>query len=214
MIRRLTLATIAFLITVPLAAQAPDGWQMRLDASTNAAEHDDVPEVTVNRWRSQVARGFEVFTGPAVTMWNPANTASGNYTLEGTFTLLEPSGHVNYYGLIYGAGALEAERQNYIYFLVGQNGTYVIRHRAGDETVHDIMGRTENAAIMTPDANGQSVNHLEVRVGADETQFLANGTVLHTAARTGMAARSDGIWGVRINHVIPGVRVEGLRLTR
>ncbi|MEE2906048.1 MAG: hypothetical protein VX801_06590 [Gemmatimonadota bacterium] len=76
------------------------------------------------------------------------------------------------------------------------------------------MGRTENAAIMTPDANGQSVNHLEVRVGANETQFLANGTVLHTAARTGMAARSDGIWGVRINHVIPGVRVEGLRLTR
>ena len=78
MIRRLTLATIAFLITVPLAAQAPDGWQMRLDASTNAADPDDVPEVTVNRWRSQVARGFEVFTGPAVTMWNPANTASGN----------------------------------------------------------------------------------------------------------------------------------------
>lgn len=210
MIRRLTLMALALIITVPLAAQAPNGWQMRLDASTNAADPDDVPDVTVN----QVADGFEVFTGPAVTMWNSANTASGNYTLEGTFTLLEPSGHVNYYGLIYGAGALEAERQNYIYFLVGQNGTYVIRHRAGNETVHDIMGRTENGAITTPDANGQSVNHLEVRVEANETQFLANGTVVHTAARTGMAARSDGIWGVRINHVIPGVRVEGLRLTR
>ena len=210
MIRRLTLMALALIITVPLAAQAPNGWQMRLDASTNAADPDDVPDVTVN----QVADGFEVFTGPAVTMWNSANTASGNYTLEGTFTLLEPSGHVNYYGLIYGAGALEAERQNYIYFLVGQNGTYVIRHRAGNETVHDIMGRTESGAITTPDANGQSVNHLEVRVGANETQFVANGTVVHTAARTGMAARSDGIWGVRINHVIPGVRVEGLRLTR
>ena len=210
MIRRLTLMALALLITVPLAAQAPNGWEMRLDASTNAADPDDVPDFTVN----QVADGFEVFTGPAVTMWNSANTASGNYTLEGTFTLLEPSGHVNYYGLIYGAGALEAERQNYIYFLVGQNGTYVIRHRAGNETVHDIMGRTESGAITTPDANGQSVNHLEVRVGANETQFLANGTVVHTAARTGMAARSDGIWGVRINHVIPGVRVEGLRLTR
>ena len=82
---------LALLITVPLAAQAPNGWEMRLDASTNAADPDDVPDVTVN----QVADGFEVFTGPAVTMWNSANTASGNYTLEGTFTLLEPSGHVN-----------------------------------------------------------------------------------------------------------------------
>jgi hypothetical protein len=28
-----------------------------------------------------------------------------------------------------------------------------------------------------------------------------------------MAGASDGIWGVRVNHVIPGVRVEGLRVT-
>jgi hypothetical protein len=28
-----------------------------------------------------------------------------------------------------------------------------------------------------------------------------------------MAARTDGIWGVRINHVIPGVRVENLRVS-
>jgi hypothetical protein len=25
-----------------------------------------------------------------------------------------------------------------------------------------------------------------------------------------MAGRTDGIWGVRVNHVIPGVLVEGL----
>ena len=209
MTRRIAIAAFALLIAVPAAAQAPDGWQMRLDRSTNALDPDDVPNVTVNR----VADGFEVHTGPAVTMWSPSNTASGNFTLEANFTLLEPSGHVNYYGLIYGAGALEADRQNYIYFLVAQNGSYVIRHRAGNETVHDIMGRTPHDAITTPDADGQSANHLEVRVGASETQFVVNGTVVHTAARSGMVARSDGIWGIRINHVIPGVRVEGLRVT-
>jgi predicted cupin superfamily sugar epimerase len=209
MIRRLSAAAAALLIALPLAAQAPDGWLTRVDRSTDAADPDDVPEVTIR----PAADGFEVHTGPAVTLYNPANTATGQYTLEGSFTLLQPSGHVNYYGLVYGGRNLEAANQSYIYFLVAQNGSFTIRHRAGDETVHDIVGRTENAAVVQPDANGQSVNRLQVRVGADETQFVVNGTVVHTAARQGMAGASDGIWGLRVNHVIPGVRVEGLRVT-
>ena len=210
MIRLLTMGIFALFIAVPVAAQAPAGWQMRVDHSTNAADPDDVPEVTV----ATIATGLEVTTGPAVTLWNPANTASGQYTLEGTFTLLAPSGHVNYYGLIYGAGALEGAEENYIYFLVAQNGSFIIRHRAGNETVHDIVGRTENSAVARPGANGQSVNRLQVRVGADQTEFVVNGTVVHTAPKSGMAARTDGMWGVRVNHVIPGVRIEGLRVTR
>lgn len=210
MIRRLTMAVFALLIAVPLAAQAPAGWQMRVDHSTNPNDPDDVPEVTV----TSVSGGLEVHTGPAVTLYNPANTATGQYTLEGNFTLLAPSGHVNYYGLIYGGSALDGAQESYIYFLIAQNGTFIIRHRSGNETVHDIQGRTPHAAIAQPGANGQSANLLQVRVGADETQFVVNGTVVHTAPKTGMAAGTDGIWGVRVNHVIPGVRVEGLRVTR
>jgi hypothetical protein len=203
------MAVFALLLTVPLAAQAPAGWEMRVDRSTNPADPDDVPDVTV----MTTANGFEVHTGPAVTLWNSANTASGEYTLEGTFTLLEPSGHVNYYGLVYGGGALEGAQQSYIYFLVAQNGSYIIRHRAGNETVHDIQGRTPHDAVVEPGADGQSVNHLEVRVGANETRFVINDTVVHTAPKSGMAGRTDGVWGVRINHVSPGVRVENLRVT-
>ncbi|HET9950022.1 MAG TPA: hypothetical protein VFQ22_13955 [Longimicrobiales bacterium] len=209
MLRHFTGGALALLLAVPVSAQAPEGWQTRVDASTSATDPDDVPEVTV----TQTQNGFEVRTGPAVTMWNPANTATGAYTLEGTFTLLEPSGHVNYYGLIYGGSGLEGPQQSYIYFLVAQNGSYIIRHRAG-EAVHDIVGRTPHEAVREPDANGQSVNHLQVRVGADQTEFVVNGQVVHTAPKQGMAGRTDGIWGVRINHVIPGVRVEGLRVTQ
>ena len=209
MIRKLTPAALALLLALPLAAQAPAGIELRVDASTDAADPDDVPNVTI----TSVANGFEVRTGPAVTIWNPANTATGNYTLEGTFTLLQPSGHVNYYGLIYGGRGLEGASQSYIYFLVAQNGSFTIRHRLNNETIHDIQGRTPNAAVVQPGANGQSVNRLQVRVGASETQYVVNGTVVHTAPRSGMAGASDGIWGVRINHVIPGVRVEGLQVT-
>jgi hypothetical protein len=47
-------------------------------------------------------------------------------------------------------------------------------------------------------------------VGADQTEFVVNGTVIHTVPNSGMAGRTDGIWGVRVNHVIPGVLVEDL----
>ncbi len=210
MIRRISLAALALLIAVPLAAQASAGLQLRLDRSTNAADPDDVPDVTV----TTTDDGFQVSTGPAVTAWNSDNTAMGTYTLSATFTLLEPSGHVNYYGLVYGGGDLEGSGQNYLYFLVGQDGTYLVKHRAGNETTHDIQGRTAHSAVVAMDADGRSVNALEVRVGADATDFVVNGVVVHTAAKSGMAGRTDGIWGVRVNHVLPAILVEGLGVTQ
>lgn len=208
MIRRLTMAALAIMIATPLAAQVPAGMTMRVDRSTNAADPDDVPDVTV----TAAANGFQVSTGPAAVVWGSDATATGEYTLSATLTLLEPSSHNNYYGLVYGAGAMDGDRQNYLYFLIGQNGSYIVKHRAGNETVHDIQGRTPHDAINTPDGNGRSVNELEVRVGASETQFVVNGTVVFTAPKSGMAARSDGLYGVRVNHVIPGVLVENLRV--
>jgi hypothetical protein len=210
MIRRIALFALAVVIAAPLAAQAPAGLQLRLDHSTNAEDPDDVPNVTV----TTVGSGFRVTTGPAVTAWNSENTARGAYTLKGTFTLLEPSSHVNYYGLFYGGGGLEGDRQNYLYFLIAQDGSYIVKHRAGNETTHDIQGRTPHSAVVAMDANGRSVNALEVRVGADATDFVVNGVVVHSAAKTGMAGRTDGIWGVRVNHVFPGILVEGLGITQ
>ena len=209
MIGRISMAFLALMIAVPVAAQTSSGLQLRVDRSTDVNDPDDVPNVTV----ADVGDGFQINTGPAVTAWNSNNTASGNYTLSGRFTLLEPSGHVNYYGLVYGAGGMEGAGQNYLYFLVAQNGSYIVKHRAGNETTHDIQGRTPHSAVRTPDANGRSVNDLEVRVGADATDFVVNGVVVFTAPKTGMAAGTDGIWGVRVNHVIPGVLIEGLGVT-
>jgi hypothetical protein len=203
MTRSILAAAVALLLAVPVAAQ---DFQMRVDRSTNAADPDDVADVTINA----MGDGFQVITGPAAIVWQEGNTASGSYTLSATFTLQEPSGHNNYYGLFYGGGALDGERQNYMYFLIGQNGTYIVKHRAGNETVHDVQGRTPHDAIRTPGDDGTSVNDLEVRVGSDQTEFVINGTVVFTAPKEGMAGRTDGIYGVRINHVIPGVLVEGL----
>ena len=204
--KRLSMVAIAMLVAAPLAAQ---DYHMRVDRSTNAADPDDVPEVTI----TEMGEGFQVSTGPAAVIWQDGQEATGTYTLSARFTLQEPSGHPNYYGLVYGAGALDGDRQNYMYFLIAQNGTYIVKHRAGNETVHDVQGRTPHDAIRTPGADGMSVNDLEVRVGADETDFVVNGTVVFTAPKEGMAGRTDGIYGVRVNHVIPSLLVEGLSVS-
>ena len=92
MIRRLTPALLALLVAAPLAAQTTEGYMMRVDRSTSATHPADVEEVTV----TPSANGFQVATGPAVTLWQPEQTARGNYTLRGRFTLLEPSSHRNF----------------------------------------------------------------------------------------------------------------------
>lgn len=209
MIRRIPLAMLVLLLAVPAAAQKPAGWMLRIDRSANAADPDDVPNVSF----TTAENGFQINTGPAAVAWHPDNTATGSYTLKGTFTLLAPSDHVNYYGLVFAGRDLEGPTQNYLYFLVAQNGTFLVKHRAGDEATHDVQGRTAHAAVVQPDASGKSVNALEVRVGADQIEFVVNGTVVHTAAKSGMTANTDGIWGVRINHRIPGVLVEGLGMS-
>ncbi|MDQ6718334.1 MAG: hypothetical protein M3Z17_08320, partial [Gemmatimonadota bacterium] len=37
----------------------------------------------------KVGKGWEVTTGPAHILWNPKNTATGNYTVSATFDQLE-----------------------------------------------------------------------------------------------------------------------------
>jgi hypothetical protein len=199
-----------FLLTGTLSAQAPPGLLTRLDRSTSATDPDDVPDVTI----VSADRGFQVTTGPATVAWDPANTATGSYNLKATFTLLEPSSHTNYYGLVFGGSELEGPSQNYIYFLVAQNGAFLIKRREGDVNTRDVIASTPHSAIVRPDAAGTSVNALEVRVGSDQIAYLVNGTQVHTTPKTGVTATTDGIWGVRVNHVIPGVLVEGLGVTR
>jgi hypothetical protein len=209
MIRRLSLAVFALLVAAPLTAQAPAGFQMRVDASTSAEDPDDREDVTV----TTVANGFRVVTGPAAVLYNPENTATGEYTLSATFTLEQPSDHRNFYGLVFGGRNMDQANQNYVYFLVAQTGEFIVKHRANTETVHDVQARTAHDAIVQPDASGRSVNNLEVRVGASEIQYVVNGTVVHTTPKGGMTANTDGVYGVRINHRLPSTVVENLRVS-
>ena len=204
MLRATSILILATFLVVPLAAQAPEGWQVRVDHSQNAADPDNVPDLMV----MTMGNGFHVVGGPAGTFWNPTNTAEGDFTAKATFNLLEPSGHTNFYGLTFGGEALASAGQKYTYFLVAQDGHYLIKTRSG-ESVSDVVGSTAHAAVNTPGADGRSTNMLEVRVAGDTMSFVVNGTVVHTAPKGNTV--TDGIVGVRLNHVL-NVHVEGFEV--
>lgn len=213
--RSLFVAALALLTVAPLLAQSPEGWKLRVDRSTNANDPDAAGEVQL----TTIPGGFHAVTPSAAIFWHPNNTGTGAYTLRGTFKLMEPSGHTNYYGLFFGGQNLEGAEQNYFYFLVAQNGTWLLNHRQGDRMpdpnapargrggrgrggpqaiVETIVGRTEHAAVQQPGADGTSTNTLEVRVDAETATFAINGTTVHTMPRTDL--RTDGIYGFRVNH--------------
>lgn len=196
--RVLALLALAIAASAPLLAQAPAGWKLRADRSTNAADPDAPGAIRF----MAMGGGFHAVNPQAAVYWNPANTATGNYTLKGTFELQKPSNHTNYYGLVFGGGELDNANQNYLYFLIGQDGSWLIKHRAGDAATHEVAPKAMNAAINKPDASGKSTNALEVRVAADKIDYAINGTVVHSTPKSGMTAKTDGIYGIRVNHAL------------
>ena len=207
--KRLTVvALVALLGTASLIAQAPQGWKLRIDRSTSATDPDGAGAIKF----MAMGTGFHAVNPQAAVYWNAANTATGAYTLKGTFTLLKPSSHTNYYGLVFGGGDLEGAAQNYLYFVVAQDGTWLIKQRSGEAT-QDVAPKSKSPVVKTPDASGKSVNALEVRVAADKIDYVVNGTVVHTTPKSGMTAKTDGVYGFRVNHQLE-VQVDGFSVSK
>ena len=205
--RYAAIAALVLFAVAPLVSQAPKGWMVRADRSTSASDPDGAGTIKF----VTMGTGFHATNPAAAVFWTPANTVTGNYTLKGTFTLQKPSGHTNFYGLVFGGQGLEGAGQNYTYFLVAQDGTWLIKKREGDASTQNVAPKTSHAAVNKPDQSGKSTNALEVRVGADTVDFVVNGTVVHTMPKAGL--KTDGIYGIRVNHLLE-VHVDGFAASK
>src|SRR6266571_2404739 len=107
--RHAFLLTLALLAVAPVTGQSPKGWMVRADRSTSATDPDAAGAIKF----VTMGTGFHATNPQAAVYWNPASTASGNYSLKGTFKLMKPSGHTNYYGLVFGGSDLEGPKQSY-----------------------------------------------------------------------------------------------------
>jgi hypothetical protein len=173
---------------------------------------------------SLVAMGkdLHVKTGPAITYWNPANKASGDYTVKATFT--EPkfqdlNDHPHPYGIMIAGNDMGTPNATYLYCAVNGNGSFIVRgFGPAPFMVNGRRGET-NAAIHKAAAKGEQVtNEVAVSVKGDKVTCSMNGTVVGTYNKAdlvtaGKLKSTDGVYGIRFAHNTEGM-VSGLTVTK
>jgi hypothetical protein len=181
---------------------APAGWTVR-------ADRGDASGAKVEA----MGKGLHVTTGPAVILYRADTDGSGPFHTLASFTQTKPAKHPEWYGLFVGGKGLDGAAQRYIYFLVRQDGSYLIKRREGDKTSDISKGWVQHAAVKKPDAKGSSTNLLEVdnKIDPNRIGFLVNGQEVYATEAKGMAL--DGIVGIRTNHNLD-LHVEGFDVHR
>lgn len=222
---------LAAVLVVPAVSAAQDaskpvadggikaaGWMGKIDASEAAkgAKLEDSKLVTMGD-------GLHVTTGPQVVYWNPANTASGNYTVEATFSEREFMGlndHPHPYGVVIGGNNMGTDEQSYLYCAAYGNGNFIVRG-FGPAAFQLNGGRQGQAseAVNKAAGKGQSVTQkIAIKVSADKVECIINDKVAGTFAKSDVVApgklkSTDGIYGVRFGHNTDA-HVSGLKMTK
>jgi hypothetical protein len=165
---------------------------------------------------------LHVITGPAVTYWNPANQATGDYTVKATFNepkYMNLNSHPHPYGIVIGGTGLGTDQQSYLYCAAYGNGRFIVRgFGPGPFQMNGFAGEA-NAAVHKAAAVGEPVTQeIAVSVKGARVECSINGTVVAGYNKTdvvapGKLASSDGVYGLRFAHNTE-VFVTGLSLTK
>jgi hypothetical protein len=193
------------------------GWSGKVDAREEKAGQS-----VANAKFAAEGAGYRVTTGPAVTYWNPANRAAGNYTVKATFTepkYMNLNSHPHPYGIVIGGNDLGTEQQSYLYCAAYGNGNFIVRG-FGPAPFQMNGGHGEaNAAVHKAAAAGEPVTQeIAVSVKGDRVDCAVNGTVVASYPRSeivtaGKLKSTDGVYGLRFAHNTEAV-VTGFTVTR
>src|SRR3954471_8393594 len=166
----------------------PSGWKGRLDSGD---------KTLAGVKATQMGGGVHFMTGPAGIYYKPADKPAGAYEARATFTQMEPAAHPEAYGLFIGGANLDAATQKYTYFIVRQDGKYMIKRRNGNDTP-TVVDWTDSPAIKKADSSGKMSNTLAIEVGKDKVRFLVNGTEVSSVDPA--KVNTAGTAGLRVNH--------------
>jgi hypothetical protein len=195
-------------ITVP-------GWEGKVDAPSEKAG-ESVKDAKLEKQGD----ALHVVTGPAITYWNPANKASGDYTVKATFNeakYMSLNDHPHPYGIVIAGNDLGTDKQSYLYCAAYGNGTYILRGMGPDP--FQVGRRTPNDAIHKAAGPGQPVTQeIALSVKGDKVECAINGTVVASVAKSelvtaGKLKSTDGVYGIRFAHNTEGT-VTGLTATK
>jgi len=101
------------------------GWTGKIDA-----KEEQAGQTLNNAKLAQDGKDLHVTTGPAVTYWNPANKAAGNYTVKATFKepkYMNLNSHPHPYGIVVAGNDLGTDGQSYLYCAAYGNGNFIVR---------------------------------------------------------------------------------------
>ena len=192
------------------------GWTGKIDGNAEKAGQ------TVNDSKLVSEGGaLHVTTGPAVTYWNPANKAAGNYTVTATFTepkYMNLNTHPHPYGIVIAGNDLGTGQQSYLYCAAYGNGRFIVRG-FGPDAFQMNGGGEENAAVHKAAGVGQPVEQkIALSVKGDRVECAVNGTVVASYAKSdlvtsGKLKSTDGVYGIRFAHNTDAT-VSGLTLSK
>lgn len=153
--------------------------------------------------------GFRVTTGPAVTYWNPKNTAKGDYTVSATFVeskYMSINDHPHPYGIMIGGNDLGTANESYLYCSAYGNGTFIVRGFGPERFRLSARAPEANAAVNKAAGVGQPVTQtIAMTVKGDKVSCSINNTVVGTYDRSavvtaGKLKSTDGVYGIRFAH--------------
>jgi hypothetical protein len=181
----------------------PAGWSARPDAEGSLKNIKFVV----------MEPGYHLTLGPATILYRESDRADGPFHTQATFHQMKNLEHAEGYGLFFGGQSLNAPDQKYIYFLVRQDGKFLVKRREGEKTSEITQGWIAHPAIKTANAQGQSTNQLEIdaKKNPSKIDFKVNGKTVYSADSKTLGRK--GMVGLRVNHNLD-LHVEGFEVHR
>jgi hypothetical protein len=165
---------------------------------------------------AQEGANFHITTGPAVTYWNPANTASGDYTIKATFTephYMNLMSHPHSYGIVIGGNDMGTDQASYVYCVAYGDGRALVRgfNPTAPRGVFTLLAPTANAAVHKAAAKDQPVTQdIMWTVKGGRAECSINGTVVAGYDKADLVAAgklksTDGVYGLRFTHNVEAI---------
>jgi len=192
------------------------GWTGKIDAKEETAG------MTINSAKlTKDGDALHVTTGPAVTYWNPANKASGDYTVKATFKepkYMNLNSHPHPYGIVIAGNDLGTDQQSYLYCAAYGDGKFIVR--GFGPTPFQMNGRgSADPAVNKAAAVGEPVTQeIAISVKGDKVECAINNKVVASYDKSalvtaGKLKSTDGTYGIRFAHNTEAL-VTGLTITK
>jgi hypothetical protein len=193
------------------------GWLGKIDA-----REAEAGQALNNAKLAKHGDALHVTTGPAVTYWNPANKATGNYTVKATFS--EPkymalNNHPHPYGIVIAGNDMGTDQQSYLYCAAYGNGNFIVRGFGPEPFQMNGRRGEAHAAVNKAAGVGEPVTQeIAVSVKGDKVECAINGTVVGSYDKSALVApgklkSTDGVYGIRFAHNTEAT-VTGLTMTK